>query len=183
MAVAVGMGTYWNPWRLMGWGGALVLLLAPAIAMQFTREVNWGPEDFVFAAILMGSVGLGLELAMRSSTSRAFRAAVALALLAGFLQTWADAAVGIVGDGEHPANMMFRGITVMALAGCWIARFRPDGMSRAMLVVGVGEIIAALLAATGSSEYRILLPLGGFAGLWLLSAFLFHMAAREASAV
>jgi hypothetical protein len=172
---------FWNPWRIAGWGGALALLLAPAIAMQFTAEVKWGPEDFVFAIILLGCVGLGLELAVRSSASTAFRGAVALALLAGFLQTWADAAVGIIGDGEHPANMMFRGITVMALAGCWIARFRPDGMARAMLVAGVAEIIAALLAATGSGEYRVLMPLGGFAGLWLLSAALFHKAATEKS--
>ncbi len=169
----------WNPWRIVGWGGALALLLTPAIAMQLTPEVSWGPEDFTFAIILLGSVGVALELAVRSSASMAFRAAVTLALLAGFLQTWADAAVGIIGDGEHPANMMFRGITAMALAGCWIARLRPDGMARAMLVAGVAEIIAALLAATGSGEYRVLMPLGGFAALWLLSASLFQKAAKE----
>ena len=177
MFTAAGRGLM-QPWRMIGWGGALALLLAPAIAMTFTREVDWGPEDFAFAAILLGSVGLGLELAVRASTSTAFRAAVILALLAGFLQTWSDAAVGIIGDGEHPANMMFRFITVMAFAGCWIARFRPDGMARAMLVAGVAEIIAALLGATGSGEYRILAPLGVFAAMWLLSAFLFHKAAR-----
>jgi len=177
--MAQGGQGFWNPWRMAGWGGALALLLTPAIAMQFTPEVNWGPEDFFFAIVMLGSVGLGLELAVRASPSTVFRVAVGVALLAGFLQTWADAAVGIIGDGEHPANMMFRGVTAMAFAGCWIARFRPDGMARAMLVAGVAEIIAALLAATGSGEYRVLMPLGIFAGLWLLSAFLFHKASQE----
>ena len=172
--------SFWTPLRLAGWGGALALLLIPAIAMRMTAEVNWGPEDFVFAAILLGLVGTGLELAARATTNAAFRTAVALALLAGFLQTWADAAVGIVGDGGHPANMLFRFITLMAFAGCWIARFQPGGMARAMLVAGAGEILAALLAASGSGEYRILAPLGVFAGLWLTSAFLFHRAAGRA---
>jgi hypothetical protein len=129
---------------------------------------------------MLGSVGVVLELAVRSSASTAYRAAVGVALLAGFLQTWVNLAVGIIGAEDHPANMMFHGVTGLAIAGCWIARYTTDGMARTMLAAGVAQIIAALLGATGSGEYRVLMPLGGFAALWLLSAFLFHKAAKEA---
>jgi len=170
----------WKPWRIAGWGGALALLLTPAIAMQFTAEVNWGPEDFVVALLMLGSVGMVLELAARTSASTAYRAAVGVALLAAFLQTWVNLAVGIIGAEDHPANMMFHVVTGLAIAGCWIARFSADDMARTMLAACVAEIIAALLGATGSGEYRVPVPLGSFAALWLLSAYLFHKAAREA---
>ena len=32
---------------------AALLLLTPAVAMRFTGEVNWGPSDFVVAAVLI----------------------------------------------------------------------------------------------------------------------------------
>lgn len=83
--------------RTAGWGLAATLLLLPAIAMAFTREVNWGPEDFLAAAIILGGVGLGLEGAARLQ-GRA-RRAVALAVLATGALVWIELAVGIVGPG------------------------------------------------------------------------------------
>ena len=43
--------------RITGWSFAAGLLALPAIAMQFTDEVNWSGSDFVFAAIMFGTVG------------------------------------------------------------------------------------------------------------------------------
>ncbi len=36
--------------------GTAVLLLVPAVAMQFTEEVAWGLGDFVAAAVLLFSI-------------------------------------------------------------------------------------------------------------------------------
>lgn len=81
--------------RLALWAFAGVLLLIPAVAMQFTPEVNWGPEDFLAAAVLIGGAGLGIELAVRTIKSRsAMFAAIAIVLLA-MLIVWAELAVGI----------------------------------------------------------------------------------------
>jgi hypothetical protein len=33
--------------------GTAAILLVPLVAMRFTREVNWGPLDFVAAAVLL----------------------------------------------------------------------------------------------------------------------------------
>ncbi|RYY32003.1 MAG: hypothetical protein EOP59_19865, partial [Sphingomonadales bacterium] len=61
-------GSGWrNPWRLIGWGGIAALMLTPAVAMQFTDEVNWTVGDFLFAALMFGSVGLAIELTVRAN--------------------------------------------------------------------------------------------------------------------
>ena len=33
------------PWRWLMWGGIAGLLALPAVAMQFTDEVRWGPSS------------------------------------------------------------------------------------------------------------------------------------------
>lgn len=84
-----------NRLRIVGWGFAAFLLLLPAVAMQFTREVAWGPMDFVTAAALLGAAGLGLELAARVRAPH-WRLAAALAVVGAILLVWAELAVGIV---------------------------------------------------------------------------------------
>lgn len=84
-----------NGWRIAGWGSLAALLAIPAIAMQFSAEVNWGPGDFLVAAVLLGFLGMAVEGAMRMHGSAFMRAAViGLAVLA-FLAIWAELAVGI----------------------------------------------------------------------------------------
>lgn len=82
-------------WRLALWGGIALLLVLPALVMQFTREVNWGPGDFAAAAGLLGMTGLGLELAARAPLSRLGRLAAAAALVGLLLAVWVELAVGI----------------------------------------------------------------------------------------
>lgn len=77
------------------WGFAGLLLLIPAIAMQFSSEVNWGPGDFLAAAMLIGGAGLGVELAVRFIRTRAAMFAVIAGVLLVVLVIWAELAVGI----------------------------------------------------------------------------------------
>lgn len=80
--------------RLSLWGFAGLLLLIPAIVMQFTPEVNWGPEDFIAAAVLIGGAGLGIELTVRFVMSRSAMFALIVGVLALMLLVWAELAVG-----------------------------------------------------------------------------------------
>jgi hypothetical protein len=82
--------------RQMAWGGALALLCAPAVAMLFTREMNWGAEDFAAFAVMIGVAGLALELAFRVGRSAPARVAMAAFVVLGFLFVWAELAVGIL---------------------------------------------------------------------------------------
>jgi len=84
-----------NRWRFLGWGVGALLVLAPAVAMRFTDEVNWGAEDFVFAAVLVLAVGLAYEAVVRITGRRAWRVGAAIVLAIAFLAIWAEAAVGI----------------------------------------------------------------------------------------
>lgn len=83
-------------WRAAGWGLAGALLLLPLVAMRFTEEVNWGLEDLIAAAALIGGLGLALEATVRLVRRPAARLAVGLALLAIALLIWAELAVGLV---------------------------------------------------------------------------------------
>lgn len=82
-------------WRAVGWGAAGAVLLLPALAMLVTDKMNWGAEDFLAAALLLGVVGLAFEGAVRVVRGTAARVAVGLGLLAALLLVWAELAVGL----------------------------------------------------------------------------------------
>lgn len=166
----------WSGWRLGGWGVAALILLLPAVAMQAGAEVDWGPEDFAFAGLLIGGVGLAFELAVRRARSWTYRLGVAATLAAAFLIIWVNAAVGMIGDEDNPYNLLFLGVILLALAGAAIARFRPAGMAMAMVVAAVAHAGVAL--AGMSSDARGGLFSVVLAAPWLVSAALFAGAAR-----
>ena len=177
MAAIDGGGQLGKRVRIAGWGAAGCLLLLPWVAMHFTEEVDWGPEDFVFAAVLIVGVGVALELAVRLSRNLAYRAGAAAALAAVFLMTWANAAVGIIGAVNNPINAIFPAIVLVALLGSVIARFRARGMAIAMAVAGGAQLVAVAIGLT--QDVRGALLSGIFVLLWATSAALFATAARE----
>lgn len=165
------------PWRIAAWGLAALLLLLPLVAMQLTAEVNWTASDFLFAGILIGGVGVALELAVRMSRNRAYRAGAGFALAAAFLILWSNAAVGMIGNEDNGYNLLFLAAIGLALIGAVVARFRAPGMAAAMVVAAVAQLAVALGGL--SADLRGALVSAGFAGLWLLSAALFRKAARD----
>lgn len=74
---------------------AVLLLLAPAVAMQFTSEVNWDVRDFIAAAVLLGATLLAIELTMRFIGSRRYRIAAIAAVILALGLVWVNAAVGL----------------------------------------------------------------------------------------
>jgi hypothetical protein len=168
----------------MGWGMAAVLLLLPLVAMQFTSEVNWTLSDFAFAGAMFGLVGGTYELAIRLSRNYAYRGGVAVALLAAFLLVWINLAVGIIGNEDNPANLIFFAVIAIALTGSIAARFDAIGMARAMTVTAVvQELIAVTVLFVGLGRAEPPGPVGlfalisFFAFLWIASAALFRKAA------
>ena len=166
-----------SAWRMFGWGFAALLLLVPLLAMQFTDEVDWTVGDFLFAALLVGSVGLAYELTVRVSRSRPFRAAIAVALVASFLTVWVNGAVGMIGSEENPYNLLFLAVILLALAGSAIAGFRARGMALAMAAAAAAQASLGIVGAFTDLRGGILATM--FAGLWLLSAALFWKAALD----
>ena len=73
-----------------------MLVLLPLLTTSITDKVNWGVFDFIFAALLIGSLGLGWEIILRTTRHRLWRAVLVLAVLAAVLLIWAELAVGII---------------------------------------------------------------------------------------
>ena len=167
-----------NVWRIAGWGFAAALLLAPLVAMQFTREVSWGPADFAVAALLIGGLGLAIEFAVRRTHNLAYRLGAGLASLTAFALAWVNLAVGFIGDESNPANLLFALVLATALGGAVIARFRPIGMALAMAAAGVAQLLVAVVvfvAGLGTMQEVLLVLL--FGAPWPLAAALFRKAA------
>lgn len=77
------------------WSFAGLALLIPAVAMQFTKEVNWGLGDFLVAGALLLSLAFGFEYITRHITNKKFQLAACAAAMIAFLLIWAHLAVGI----------------------------------------------------------------------------------------
>lgn len=167
------------PWRIISWGTAAPLLLLPLLAMQFTSEVNWTRGDFIFAAVVFGTIGIILELTMGMTSNLAYRAAVGAGLAAAFLLVWANGAVGMIGDEGNSYNLFFGLVLAAALAGAIGAGLEARGMMRAMLAAGIAQV---LVAAGGlSMDLRGAIFSAALAGLWFVSAWLFRKAALSPS--
>lgn len=164
--------------RALLWGGAGMLLLLPWIAMQFNNtEVNWDGFDFlVFGTMLAIACG-ACELAMWASRSHAYRLAAAIAVGTGFVLVWINLAVGIIGSENNAENLVYAGVLAVAAIGAAIARLRPAGMARVMLVTASVHALTGVYGlAIGSIEAGVSAIV--FVAAWLASAWGFHRAAR-----
>ena len=83
----------WRVLRPMGWVTIALLLLTPAVAMQFTPEVQWTTLDFAFAAAVLMGAGLVCEVFAWRVRNPVARIAFALfmVLVVGAVWAWAVA--------------------------------------------------------------------------------------------
>jgi hypothetical protein len=159
------------------------LLLLPLLAMQFTGEVNWSPFDFIVMGALLFSTGMALELVVSQRGPVAYRLAAAGAVLTALLTVWANLAVGFIGSGPNPANLLCGAVPVVALIGAAVVQFRAQGLVFAMMVAGLLQLLVPVLAvlsntAVKSQEWGISAV---FAAAWFAAAWLFRRADTNAS--
>lgn len=173
-----------NRIRIAGWGAAALLLALPWAAMQAgAGGFAWSGFDFLVAGAMLGAAGLALELGLRARQGWAYRAGVALAVLAAFLLVWINLAVGIIGSEDHPANLMYLGVLILAGGGALFAGGRPGGMAGAMAAAAAAQVAAGVVGAVwlsgpASPPAEILGATAMFTALWLGAAALFWKSAR-----
>lgn len=173
---AVKIDGAWRVLRIAGWLFSAVLLILPAIAMQFTREVDWTASDFIVMGALLGTIGLTTEYLVRRSGNTAYRIGAVVAMATAFLTIWVNLAVGMIGD-ENPYNLLFGGVLLIALAGSILANFKPAGMARTMFAAATAQ---ALIGGFGiTTDFRGAIFSMIFAFPWILSAGLFRRAAHD----
>ena len=172
-------------WRIAAWAVAVALiLLLPLLAMQVTDEVVWDLADFAVAGALLFGAGLTYELVARKIGSIAYRAAVGIAVATALLLVWMNLAVGIIGNEDNDANLMYIGVLAVGLIGALIARFQPRGMARALFATALALMLVAVIAllaglgSPGSGPLEIVAVNGFFVALFVGAALLFRKAAR-----
>lgn len=169
-------------WRILGWAILVLLLSIPYFA-----RLPWSLGDYLVMGLLLVLAGALVELGVRASRGNiAYRLGAGLAVLAGFLLIWVNGAVGLLGDENNPANLMFGGVIAVAAISAALARFRAAGMARAMLaataaqgLAGVTGLVAGWTSPGLDGVLEVVMGTGVFGGLWLLSAALFRKADAE----
>ena len=113
---------------------------------------------------------------MIGSSSTAYRAGIAVAVVASFLTVWTT----IVRD--DGTGIGFFLLIMAAVVGAFAAWFEPAGMARAMLGVAIMQLLfgiaiatAPSIASTADGSLKAMLFNGFFAALWLVSAALFRV--------
>lgn len=170
--------------RWIGWTLVAGFLITPAIAMRFTDEVEWTTADFVFAGVVLIGAGLMLELVVRASRDWSYRIGAGFAVLACVLLLWINAAVGIIGSEDHPANLLYLAVIAGVFVGAVAGRFRAAALAVTMAAAaGLQLAIGALAVLQGWGEGSenwprpvVVLSIV-FALLWLASSTLFRRAA------
>jgi hypothetical protein len=157
------------------------LLLIPLLA-----NWPWSLGDFVIAGALIFGTGFALVLVARKGGNIAYRFAVGVALAAVFLLVWINLAVGIIGEPDEVANLMYVGVLAVGIAGVFVARFRPQEMARGLIATALAQALVAVIAlvlglGSGSPPgvMGILILNGFFVSLFVGSALLFRRAGRE----
>jgi len=158
------------------------MLLLALVAKQFVGEPTWIDNLAQIGALLVG-VGFVCELVSRKRGRDAYKAAVGLALGSTLLLGWVNGAVGIIGSEDNEANILYGGVIIVGAIGAMIARFKPEGMARALFVTALAQTSVAVIALVGrmgspySGPVEIVTINGFFVALFLGSAVLFSKAA------
>jgi hypothetical protein len=163
------------------------ILMLPLVAMLFTNEVNWSLIDFIVMGILLFGTGLTYVLISKISDSMAYRTAVGVAVVAGFLLIWVNLAVGIIGSEDNPANQLYAGVLAVGIIGAGIARLRPHGMALTLFATALAQmlvpVIAMIIWRLSFEEtpgiVGVFILNAFFAALFVVSALLFRNVSRE----
>jgi hypothetical protein len=80
------------------------------------------------------------------TSKTAYRAAVGVALAAAFILVWLSLGIGVIGADGDRANLMYLGVLAVGIVGALVARFRPQGMARALVATALAQALVAVIA-------------------------------------
>lgn len=165
--------------------GALAVLMAPLVASQVVEGWNWPAGTFVFVYVLFFGTGMAYALIARKMNAWTYKAAVALALMAGFVLGWA--AMVHMSETENPVNLVYFGVLAVGAAGAGLARLEARGMARALFAMAAALAVAWVITQVLSPDtpagpvWNIGVMHGGFALLFAAAGLLFRHASLAGS--
>ena len=165
--------------------GALAVLMVPLVASQFVEGWNWPAGTFVFVYVLFFGTGMAYALIARKMNAWAYKVAVGLALVAGFVLGWAT--MVHMSETENPVNLVYFGVLAVGAVGAGLARLEARGMARALFAMGAALAVAWVITQVLSSDtpagpvWNIGVMHGGFVLLFAAAGLLFRHASLEGS--
>lgn len=163
----------------------IALVTALILLVPLLTRSPWDLADFVVAGVLLFGTGLTYELVARKGGTVAYRVGVGLALAAALLLVWMNLAVGLIGNENNPANLMYFGVLAVGIIGAIIARFQPHGMARALFTMALAQALVPVVALIiwrpdfSPGVVQVFGLNAFFVMLFVGSALLFRRAARK----
>jgi hypothetical protein len=167
------------------------ILLIPLVAMQFTSEVNWTLFDFIAMGVLLLGTSLAFEFFLSRTSSMKYRVAAGLAIGTCLLLTWMNLAVGIIGNENNPANLLYFAVPMILFLGAIYAEFEAKALARVLFMTAGALALIPIIAlvvnrpsiATSDALFGVLAVLllnTFFVVLLVGSGLLFKQAAKAA---
>lgn len=159
---------------------ALGLLMAPLVGSQVVEGWNWGPGAFVVTYLLFFGTGMAYALIARTMDAWAYKAAVGLALGAGFVLGWAT--MVHLSETENAVNLVYFGVLAVGAVGAGLARLEARGMAKALFAMAAalaGAWVVTQVITTDTAAgpvWNVGVMHGGFVALFALSGWLFRRA-------
>jgi hypothetical protein len=170
-----------------------IILSIPLLRSLFISGWDWDVRVFLLVGAvgtLLFSIGLACQMVIRKLGTTVYRAAVAVALVAAFGLVWGNFVQAA--DDVNPAAMFYLSVPLVGIIAAALARFRPDGMARALFVTALAQaLVLAIVLMVRNPQVTpwtaaVLRGFGGnafFVMLFVGSALLFRKAGRgEATA-
>jgi hypothetical protein len=166
-----------------------LVLLLPLMGNLLVDGFNWSPFDFVIFGGVLFAAAATFDVVSRIGTTLAYRAAVAIACVAGFLSFWVNGAVGVIGD-DDAANLLLVVVPFcLALVGAAMSQLQPRGMSRTLFAMAAAQatIPVIALAWVPVDKYSpgvapVMLLNLFWVAMWLTAGMLFRSASRQQGA-
>ncbi len=164
---------------------ALGLLMVPLVASRVVEGWNWGPGAFVFTYVLFFLTGMAYALISRKMGAWAYKAAVGLALVAGFVLGWST--MVHMSETDNPVNLVYFGVLAVGAIGAGLARLEARGMARALFAMAGALAVAWVITQVVFADtpagpvWNVGVMHGGFVLLFATAGLLFRHASLEES--
>lgn len=163
----------------------LTVLLIPLVGIMVSEEWKWTFFDFVAAWVVLALTTFFYRLLVtRRPGNFAYKAGVGLAVAAGFLITWINLAVQIIGD-ENPGNVLYFGVLLFGLIGVGLSRFQPASLAKVAFTMASAIVLIPVVAVLfwpadfNPGFPRVFLLNSCFALMFAGSGLLFRHAANQ----
>jgi hypothetical protein len=177
-------------WKAPALFAALILSI-PLLRSLFVSGWDWDVRVFLLVGAVgtvLFAMGLAFQMVIRNLGTTVYQVAVGVALVTTFVLVWGNFVQAA--DDVNPAAMMYLSVPIVGIIGAAVARFRPDGMARALFVTALAQALVLAIALSRNPPVTswtapVWRGFGGNAVFFMLfvgSALLFRKAARQQSA-